>query len=410
MRILIVTMLGFNKHVKIFWEDQTAYLLSGLGHEVTAYAYKDESNPLYSKGLEERDGVKLRRFQPPEKIISLELRRTLRKDGPFDIIHLYHLRNKFSYEITQYSLRENIPLIFEPVGILHDPYLVRDRDFPFSGQILEGNLILTKKQLIKKIFTQGHLLKYFKNYSQHFSLKKARVLVALSKHEKDLLARITDRNDIDIVPLWIDKAIIDRVAKDFFELEFKRPAILFLGQLKYRRGFDIALKTFARVKREYPQATLIVVTNNPDKKEELLNLARAEGVLESLIIKENVSEDEKFSLYKQVDIYLSPTRYEGFGVTFLEAMACECPIVASNIPVVKEIVEDEKTGLLARLEDPYDFCKKIKRILSDHNLKENIIKQGLEKVEREYNKENIVGKLLDIYVKNNESQHYYPGI
>ena len=402
MRILIVTMFGFNDAFKFSHQDQTASTLTHLGHEVTCYAYLDKKNPLHSKIIEEREGVKVRRFLPPKHIFSKKFRKTLREDGPYDVIHLHHLRNKFSYEITQYSLRENIPLIFEPHGLLHDPYLVKNRDFPFSGPI--------------KLFTRGHLPGYFKNYSRHCVLKKARVLLALSNHEKDLLKRITNRSDIEILPHWIDtkksglsQAKIGSVeparkgtgsagACPFFA--DKRPLILFVGQLKYRRGFDIAVKILARVKRKNPSTTLIVVTNNTDKKKELLDLANREGVAQGIILKENVSEEEKFSLYKEADLYLSPTRYEGFGVTFLEAMACGCPIVTSNIPVVREIVEHEKTGLLARLEDPYDFSKAINRLLNDHALRENIIKNSLQKVEKEYNKEKIFSKLLNIYIKS----------
>jgi len=399
MRILIVTMFGFNDAFKFSHQDQTASSLADLGHEVICYAYRDEKNPFHRDALEEKGRMKIRRFLPPKRILSPKLRKALREDGPYDVIHLHHLRNKFSYEVTQFALRENIPLIFEPHGLLHDPYLVKNRNFPFSGRILEDNLILTKTELFKKIFTHGPLPKYFKNYSQHFVLKKAQVLIALSIHEKEMLRRITSRDNIEIIPHWIDRDIIDRVAphQAISGARFTRPLILFVGQLKYRRGFDIAVKILARLRREIPLATLIVVTNNTDKKKELLDLAHREGVAQTLILKENISEEEKFSLYKQADLYLSPTRYEGFGVTFLEAMACGCPIVTSNIPVVREVVEDGITGLLARLDDPYDFYRKIKRLLNDQILRDNIVKQGLEKIEKEYNKEKIFGKLLNIY-------------
>ena len=402
MRILIVTMFGFNDAFKFSHQDQTASTLTQLGHKVTCYAYLDEKNSLHRKAIEERavglGAYKVRRFKPPKYIISLKLRKVLKEDGPYDVIHLHHLRNKFSYEVTRFSLRENIPLIFEPHGLLHDPYLVKDRDFPFSGPILEDNIILTKTRLFKKIVTHGPLPKYSKNYSQHFVLKKAQVLIALSQHERDLLSRITRRADIEIVSHWVDTRYCN-TTPTISNFSIKRPLFLFVGQLKYRRGFDIAIKILARLKKKNPLVTLIVVTNNIDRKRDLLDLAQSEGVAENVILKENVSEEEKFSLYKQADLYLSPTRYEGFGVTFLEAMACGCPVVTSDIPVVREIIEDGRTGLLARLDDPYDFSKKINRLLTDHALQKDIIKNSLQKVELEYNKEKIFDKLLSIYEK-----------
>lgn len=399
MHILIVTMFGFNEALRFSHQDQTASTLAAMGYKVTAYAYRDERHPLHKKRLEQKEGVKIRRIEPPKRIFSLELRKALKEDGPFDIIHLHHLRNRFSYEITQYALDRNIPLVFEPHGMLHDPYLVINRDFPLAGPIMESNLILTRIQLFKKIFTRGPMIRYFKNYSQHFVLKQADILIALSCYERDMLCRITGRHEIEIVPHWVDKEFIDSIEDRYHMMNYRKPVILFVGQLKYRRGFDIAVKTFAFIKREFPSATMVIITNNPERKRELISLAQKTGIIKAMIIKEHVSEEEKFSNYRNADIYLSPTRYEGFGVTFLESMACKCPIVASDIPVVREVIEDGRTGLLARLEDPYDFYKSIRRILRDNALRDRLIRESLKKIEKQYNKKDIFNRLLDVYRK-----------
>lgn len=398
MRILIVTMFGLNDNFRYCHQWQTAWSAVEAGHEVFGYACLNEKDLRHNTRFEKVRGVTVRRFKIPKLVYSHELFKAFSQDGPFDIVHLHHLRNRLSYQIVKLCKKTNTPLIFQPHGPLHDPYLVKDRNFPYSCDILYGNVITTRKELSKRILKTISFKRHFKNFRMHYPLGRANKYIALAKPEKEILEKLGIESDkIVIVPHWANLEVTNNLRAKTFEEGFSRPTLLFVGQLKYRRGFDLAVKILARVKKENPSATLIVVTNNPDKKRELLEVANKEGVTESLILKENISEEEKFSLYKQADIYISPTRYEGFGVTFLEAMACGCPIVASSIPVVNEIVEDGKTGLLARLEDPYDFARAIKRLMADASLREGMIKNGLEKVKKEYNKEHLFNKLLGIY-------------
>jgi len=82
-------------------------------------------------------------------------------------------------------------------------------------------------------------------------------------------------------------------------------------------------------------------------------------------------------LYNGAEALIFPTLYEGFGAPPLEAMACGTPVVASNVTAVPEVVGDA-----AVLIDPYDveqMAEGIHQILSDHGLRAELVRKGLQR-------------------------------
>jgi glycosyltransferase involved in cell wall biosynthesis len=81
------------------------------------------------------------------------------------------------------------------------------------------------------------------------------------------------------------------------------------------------------------------------------------------------------SLYDQADIFVYPSLYEGFGLPVLEAMACGCPVIASNVSSLPEVVGDA-----ALLVDPYDIealAQAMLTVLEDDDLKRQMSKRGI---------------------------------
>ena len=88
-----------------------------------------------------------------------------------------------------------------------------------------------------------------------------------------------------------------------------------------------------------------------------------------------------------------PSFYEGFGLPPLEAMSCGCPVVASNIPVLKEVYDDAILYF-----DPYNIDSikdTIAKVLCDKKLRKIMIEKGLEKTEK-YSWENSANKIFNL--------------
>jgi UDP-glucose:(heptosyl)LPS alpha-1,3-glucosyltransferase len=101
--------------------------------------------------------------------------------------------------------------------------------------------------------------------------------------------------------------------------------------------------------------------------------------------------------YKAGDIFIYPTFYDPFANTCLEAMSCGLPVITSRINGVAEILSDGESGLL--IKDPSDsreIADKIKLLLDDDALRQNIIKNGLELVQK-YTIENNTKRIIEIY-------------
>jgi glycosyltransferase involved in cell wall biosynthesis len=101
--------------------------------------------------------------------------------------------------------------------------------------------------------------------------------------------------------------------------------------------------------------------------------------------------------YAASDVFVFPTRYEGFGIPLLEAMACRVPIVTTNIPVIDEIIKDGQTGVLTKLNDPDDLAQKILLVLRNDELRHRIVDNGRRRVESFYTDRMLAERTEQVY-------------
>ncbi len=84
-----------------------------------------------------------------------------------------------------------------------------------------------------------------------------------------------------------------------------------------------------------------------------------------------------YNLYKNAKLFVFPSLYEGFGLPPLEAMACGCPVVVSNVASLPEVCGD--AGYYV---DPYcveSIAEGIYQVLTDESLRQSLIQKGLER-------------------------------
>jgi glycosyltransferase involved in cell wall biosynthesis len=214
----------------------------------------------------------------------------------------------------------------------------------------------------------------------HFPVHHANAVISCSEHERGIWSEM--HIESETIPLWVDVPFIAGLRGGRYGEEFPRPVILFVGQFKYRKGFDVLARAMPLVLQDHPNATFLFVGHSPIHRRELEAIARKDGTSEHLRILERVSEEDKVRLYNSADVYVLPTRYEGFGLPPLEAMAAGCPVIASDIPVVDEVVRHEENGLLVPRNDPRALADSIARMLGDDALRARLIQNGFETLKR----------------------------
>jgi glycosyltransferase involved in cell wall biosynthesis len=104
------------------------------------------------------------------------------------------------------------------------------------------------------------------------------------------------------------------------------------------------------------------------------------------------------AVWAQSHIAVLPTTYgEGLPRTLLEAAACARPIIATDVPGCREIVQHESNGLLVPVTDHSALARAIERLISDQDLRRTMGRKGRELVKREFAESKVVQKTLDVY-------------
>ncbi|GAP65024.1 glycosyl transferase family 1 [Mizugakiibacter sediminis] len=171
------------------------------------------------------------------------------------------------------------------------------------------------------------------------SLSKASAVVAISESTAREVGAEFGIHGIDVIDAWLDSTL-------FVPAERRRagaPRVLIVGNRSRRKGWDL-LPAFRECLDR--RIELHVVAG-------LRATAKDGAYLDGRGIQfwSGLAEAELASLYQASDVVVSLSRYEGFGYTALEAMACAKPVVAFDVPGLRDVVVNGTTGMLLPCED-----------------------------------------------------------
>ena len=124
---------------------------------------------------------------------------------------------------------------------------------------------------------------------------------------------------------------------------------------KERKGFDILFKAFSKLDERF---VLLIIGIPKENQKEVFEYASTFGIADDRIIMPGFI-DNIYEYYKAMDMFLLPSRSEGFSLALLEAAASGLPIIASNIPGNDEFIEHKKNGLLFDLSKPDELTQHI---------------------------------------------------
>lgn len=133
--------------------------------------------------------------------------------------------------------------------------------------------------------------------------------------------------------------------------------ILFVGRLVEKKGLTYLIKAMHRIVELHPDIVLTVVGDGPEKRK-LRDEAEALGVSDRIIFAGSVVNTKLPVYYQEADICVFPSvvadsgDQEGFGLVLVEAMGCECTVVSSDLPAVRDIVIPGTTGCLVPEKNP----------------------------------------------------------
>jgi glycosyltransferase involved in cell wall biosynthesis len=122
-------------------------------------------------------------------------------------------------------------------------------------------------------------------------------------------------------------------------LRLPRDFILAVGHIEKRKNYARLVEAIAMLGETHLGLALVIVGNDGGDQCALANEIEHRGLLERVLLLQNVSDDDLASIYRLSRLVVFPSCYEGFGIPILEAMATKRPLVVSDIPVFVELTE-----------------------------------------------------------------------
>lgn len=309
-----------------------------------------------------------------------------------NILHV-SIRNSFgifsAQKIARFVREKNIDIVHAHVA----------RDY------FPASLICRIAKTSKFVLTR-HVLFPMKPFHR-FALNNLSKAIAVSKGVERQLQALFLREKIKVVSNGIEvkelSAKEKQTMREAFRFENEIPFDAFLigtvgelKELKGQRDFVLAANLIAE---KFPEAHFVVVGKdnsvNQTFRREIKRMVKVFG-LEKRFLWLNWVEDTAI-LLNALDVYVSPSHSESFGLAILEAMGNQTAIVATETEGAKELLLNDKTGLLVEIREPVQIAEAINKLLSDENLRKELGQNAANDAKEKFSLEKMIDETERIY-------------
>ena len=289
----------------------------------------------------------------------------------YDLVHITAVWNFPVLAGAFISLIKKKPYIISPRGIFHK------------------EAFTSKSGLIKKF--------YFNLFAKHY-LQKAAAIHYTSQIEKEESEQLLKHKNSFVIPNGIQISSIAISGKVIAPLTNKN-YLLILGRIDRIKGFDLLLPAFANIIKKFNDLILVIAgDDNSPYAQEVRNMIEDMKINKNIIFTGQVTGDDKWALYKNALMFVLPSYSENFGMSVVEAMACECPVVISNkIGIYKEVA-DNNAGIIVNTTAE-SVEEGILKLLNDEKLRKTISYNGKAMVEKFYDIDKVANDMLEVYEK-----------
>jgi glycosyltransferase involved in cell wall biosynthesis len=271
---------------------------------------------------------------------------------------------------------------------------------PFLAPVAQGAKLFARRA---KSVVWAHGLEVWEPLSllRRRALRSADLIIAPTKDTANQLATQQEvpRERIRVLPWALDPQFETLIAsKQHPALPANFPAgrvILTVGRWcadERYKGMDTLITALPRLLTEWPDVQLVAVGEGDDQGW-LEQIAEVHGVQRHVHFMSGLSYPQIAGCYQACEIFALPSRSEGFGLVYLEAMACGKPVIGGAHGGAPEVIEDGKTGYLVQHGDAGQLATSLETLLTDSALGREMGVRGRERVEREF-RFNVFAKTL----------------
>ncbi len=250
-------------------------------------------------------------------------------------------------------------------------------------KIGRGKNIFTLHDLRKIYFSDFFFNKLAFKFFFSFFLRKVDKIIVVSNAMKKEMQKMFGNLDITTVYNTINRNDFKNLSKkntNFIKKKFKLPKkfILSVGHLEKRKNYLRLIKAVYILKNSNYKINLIIIGQKADETNEIKKLIKTLNLNSEIKVLSNLSDYEVKCFYKNANLFVFPSLYEGFGIPIIESMASDLPIVLSNSDVFREITENKYSYF--DQYDPLSIANKIKFVLSNKDIQKKMILYGRKRV------------------------------
>ena len=234
-----------------------------------------------------------------------------------------------------------------------------------------------------------------RSYSQivAFSIEQSDAVTAVSESLRDSTRReVGVTRNIVVIPNFLDCTVHRRVPGLGSAPDAVR-TVIHISNFRPVKRVPAVIEIFDRIRRQVP-SRLLLVGEGP----ELLAARRlAEELGVSHLVHAAGAQQDVLPLLSTANVFLLPSAQESFGLAALEAMACEVPVVASNVGGLPEVIDHGVTGFLHAPDDLDAMAASAVRLLTDAELHRRIARAACERVRERFCEERVVPMYESLY-------------
>ncbi|KKR14856.1 MAG: Group 1 glycosyl transferase [Parcubacteria group bacterium GW2011_GWC1_39_29] len=305
---------------------------------------------------------------------------------------------RFSHHNKKVEMLANIRIHRVGLGYKFDKYLL-----PLLGYLKGRELSNDKEQMPTIRCLHAYQASYGAMAIRKILIRKADSITAISNYLKNFAEHVSRRNNVILIPNGVDLSIFKRdglegsTLKQSLGIKEEERIVITASRLVEKNGIGILLKAFALMQEKLDLKTRLIIIGDGPLRIRLEQAVNDLSLDRKVLMLGEIDHEELPRYLSMADVFVRHSLSEGLGNAFLEAMACDLPVIATPVGGIIDFIEDGKTGLLVEVNDIENLCTKMGQVLTDIELKRKLIESGKRLVVETYGWDGIARKMGQIY-------------
>lgn len=177
------------------------------------------------------------------------------------------------------------------------------------------------------------------------------------------------------------------------------PVIVYVGRIAKEKSIDLIINQMPKVLKKLPNAKLLIVGKNTSDSDDLMDLVKSHKIERSVVFTGEQPWEHIGKFYRLGDVFVSASLTETQGLTLIEAMASDVPVVARNDRNIEELIQDYRNGRI--FDSPSELPGILIEILTDKELADSFVTNARTTVE-EYSAKQFGNRIENVYYKTLE--------